>query len=46
MHFRALLLQKGLDLANATVPDAQNHPIGATKVCQGDVPLRSTSMEL
>jgi len=42
MHFRATLLQKGLDPADAAVPDTQSNPNGTEKVSQSDVPMGST----
>jgi hypothetical protein len=38
------LLQEGLDLEDATVPDAQSDPNGTEKVLHVGVPLGFTSM--
>jgi len=42
MQFRAILLQKGLDPADAAVLNTQSHPNGTENVFHAVVPLRST----
>lgn len=46
MHFRATLLQKGLNPADAAVPDTRSDPNGTRKVFHPAVPLRFTQTGL
>jgi hypothetical protein len=46
MHFRAILLQNGLDPEDTAVPDARSNPNGTEKMSHANVPLGFTSMGL
>jgi hypothetical protein len=46
MHFRPILLHKGLDPENAAVPEARSNPDGTEKVSHANVPLGFTSVRL